>query len=52
MSKGVYGRHITDAWHIEGGKLYVFADKNVRDDWVASLGDGSLDKSAANWLRR
>jgi len=41
-----------DAWHIENGKLYLFADQNVRDNWVAGLGDGLLQKSSANWVNR
>jgi hypothetical protein len=41
-----------DAWHIEDGKLYVFADKNVRDEWVAALPDGSLQQSRDKWGKR
>jgi len=52
VSKGFTADISPDAWHIENGKLYVFADQNVRDSWVADLGEGSLDKSSANWLKR
>ena len=38
--------------HIEDGKLYVFADKNVRDEWVAALPDGSLQQSRDKWGKR
>jgi YHS domain-containing protein len=49
VSKGFTADISPDAWHIHDGKLYVFAERNVRDNWVMSLGEGSLEKSAANW---
>ena len=52
VSKGFTADISPDAWHIENQNLYVFADKNVRDDWVATLSDGSLTKSDANWSKR
>lgn len=52
VSKGFTADISPDAWHVESGKLYVFADKNVRDDWVAGLGEGSLEKSTTNWVKR
>jgi YHS domain-containing protein len=52
VSKGFTADISPDAWQIEGGKLYLFADQNVRDSWVASMGEGSLDNSAANWKKR
>ena len=52
VSKGFTADISPDAWHIDDGKLYVFADKNVRDDWVAGIGDGTLQASAANWEKR
>lgn len=52
MSKGFTADISPDAWHIEAGKLYVFADQNVRDDWVSRIGEGSLDASTTNWATR
>ncbi len=52
MSKGFTADIAPDAWHIEAGKLYVFADQNVRDDWVSTIGEGSLDASTTNWATR
>ena len=52
VSKGFTADISPDAWHVVDDKLYVFADQNVRDDWVAGLGDGSLAKSEANWAKR
>ena len=52
VSKGFTADISPEAWHIDGGKLYVFADKNVKDSWVAGLDEGSLEKSAANWVKR
>lgn len=51
LSKGFTADISPDAWHIEDGKLYVFADQNVREDWVATIGEGSLEKSTANWAK-
>ena len=52
VSKGFTAEILPDAWHIEDGNLYVFADKNVRDEWVATLPDGSLQLSEDNWAKR
>ena len=52
VSKGFTADIMPDAWHIEDGKLYVFADKNVRDEWVAALPDGSLQQSRDKWAKR
>ena len=52
VSKGFTAQPTPEAWHIEDDRLYVFADQNVRDDWVATLGDGSLDRSTMNWAKR
>ncbi len=52
ISKGFTADPALDAWHIEGESLYVFADKNVRDEWVATLADGSLERSRENWAKR
>ncbi len=52
VSKGFTADPAPDAWHIEGESLYVFADKDVRDEWVATLLDGSLERSRENWAKR
>lgn len=52
VSKGFTADPAPDAWHIEGDSLYVFADKDVRDEWVATLQDGSLERSRENWAQR
>lgn len=52
VSKGFTADISPDAWHIAAGNLYVFADKNVRDDWVEGLGYGSLENSRKNWAKR
>ncbi len=51
-SKGFTADISPDAWHVHDGKLYVFADKNVQDDWVAGIDDGTLEASIANWDKR
>jgi len=52
VSKGFTAKPAADAWHIENGKLYVFADQNVRDEWVELLDEGSLETSVSNWAKR
>lgn len=52
VSKGFTADISPDAWHIENGQLYVFADENVRNDWIAAIDDGSLEKSERNWQKR
>ena len=52
VSKGFTADIMADAWHIEDEKLYVFADENVRDEWVRTIGEGSLEKSTTNWAKR
>ena len=52
MSKGFTADADPAAWHIEDGRLYVFADPNVRDDWIAGLAGGSLTASEESWRKR
>ena len=52
VSKGFTADPAPDAWHVHDGRLYVFADTNVRDDWVATIGEGSLADSRKNWGTR
>jgi YHS domain-containing protein len=52
VSKGFTADISPDAWHIQDNSLYVFADQNVRDEWVAGLDEGSLESSEANWAKR
>ncbi len=52
VSKGFTADPDPEAWHIEDGKLYVFADQNVRDDWVMTIAEGSLQRSRENWAKR
>ena len=50
--KGVTAGISPDAWHIDNGKLYLFADKNVREEWVEKIDEGSLAASVENWSKR
>ncbi len=52
VSKGVTATISPDAWHIEDGKLYVFADKDVRAEWVKNIAEGSMEASVENWSER
>jgi hypothetical protein len=52
VSKGFTATPVPSAWHIEDGRLYVFADEKVRDKWVATINEGSLERSRSNWAKR
>ena len=52
VSKGLTADISPDAWYVGDGKLYVFADQKVRDEWVAGLADGTLRVSEENWAER
>ena len=52
VSKGFTADISPDAWYIADQRLYVFADQNVRDQWVSGLAEGSLATSEANWAKR
>ncbi len=52
VGKGFTADISPDAWHINAGKLYVFADKKVKEDWVAGIGYGTLEASTAIWKKR
>ena len=52
VGKGFTADISPDAWHINAGKLYVFADKKVRDEWVGGIGYGTLEASTEKWEKR
>lgn len=52
VSKGFTAKASPDAWHIADGKLYVFADTNVRQSFVDEISAGIQQKSNNNWAKR
>lgn len=52
VSKGFTAKSSPDAWHIADDKLYVFADKKVRQTFVDELNAGIQATSDANWAKR
>ena len=52
VSKGVTADISPNAWHISDGALYLFADENVKTEWVAAIDEGSMKASADNWSKR
>ena len=40
------------AWHIENGKLYLFASEDPRNAWVAQIPQGVITESDKNWQQR
>jgi|GEM_PF-1997299 len=39
-------------WHIENGKLYLFASESTKRDWVAEIPQNSIEISDQNWTGR
>ena len=39
-------------WHVHDGKLYLFADADPKEDWIAALDDGVIDRGNENWAGR
>jgi len=52
VSKGFTASSSPDAWHIKDDRLYLFADENVRDEWVETIAAGSLEAAKKNWANR
>ena len=52
VSKGVTADILPTAWHIRDGALYLFADENVKTDWVAAIDEGSMQASEDSWSKR
>lgn len=40
------------AWHIDDGKLYLFASDGPRTAWLAEIAKGAISESDANWEQR
>ena len=39
-------------WHIEEGRLYLFASSQPREAWVGAIAEGSISLSDQNWVAR
>ncbi len=39
-------------WHIENGKLYLFASESTKRDWVADISQNAITVSDQNWAQR
>ncbi|QMU60835.1 MAG: YHS domain protein [Gammaproteobacteria bacterium] len=40
------------SWHIEDGKLYLFFNGDPKNDYIADIGDGIIQKSESKWNNR
>jgi hypothetical protein len=49
VSKGFTAKADPTAWYVVNNRLYLFADKNVRTDWVNRVEQGVIAKSERNW---
>lgn len=38
-------------WYIKNGKLYLFASDRPKNDWVAEISSGAIEKSNQNWAQ-
>lgn len=41
-----------EIWHIENGKLYLFFDEGAKNDFVASINQGIIEKADNEWAQR
>jgi YHS domain-containing protein len=51
VNKGFTAATSPKAWHVHESKLYLFADEKVRDEWVAEIAKGAVERSNANWKK-
>lgn len=49
VSKGFTAKVDPESWHIYENKLYLFADQNVKKDWISAIGNGVVEKCEKNW---
>ncbi len=49
VSKGFTAATNPDAWHVQDGKLYLFADQKVKEDWISQIPEGVIQKCQSNW---
>lgn len=40
------------SWHIENGKLYLFFDDGAKNDFVADISQGIIERADNQWARR
>ena len=41
-----------EQWQVHDGKLYLFADADPKEDWIAARDDGVIDRGDENWASR
>jgi hypothetical protein len=51
-SKGFTAKTEPTAWRIEQGKLYLFNDASVRDEWISELQQGVIGRGEKAWAAR
>ncbi|MEQ9424110.1 MAG: YHS domain-containing (seleno)protein [Cyclobacteriaceae bacterium] len=49
VSKGFTAKVDPKAWHIHDDNLYLFADQKVKQDWIAQVEEGVIQKCEKNW---
>ncbi|MBL8018566.1 MAG: YHS domain protein [Leptospirales bacterium] len=51
-SKGFTAKADPTAWKIEGRKLYLFNDAEMRENWISELEKGVIGRAEMNWAKR
>ena len=41
-----------ESWHIENSKLYLFFNDEPKQDYIAKIGDGIIQRSEQKWENR
>ena len=49
LSTGFSASSKPDVWHIENDKLYLFAAKGPKGDWLSMLDDGIISRCEGKW---
>ena len=52
VSKGFTAAANPLAWFVQDGKLYMFADEGVKDNWVSQISDGVIEVTKNQWAKR
>ena len=52
VAAGFTAKTDPEAWHIADGKLYVFADSGVMEEWVAAVPRGALSEAETSWSEK
>lgn len=52
VSIGLTAKVDPKSWHIEDGKLYLFFNDDPKQDYIAEIGNGIVQKAESKWNNR